>query len=138
MRPGPLIRRLFGPYERGLTEAYRRIFVELDDFPHHLRLWVPEAKKILEVGCGEGAMTERLVRAYPDAVVTGIDMTPNLGRLFRGDRDRVLFLTKSVQDTARDEPASFDLVILCDVLHHVAFLEREQFMVAMQFTEKRR
>jgi len=66
MRPGPLIRRLFGPYERGLTEAYRRIFVDLDDFAHHLRSWVPEAKKILEVGCGEGAMTfSRRSRSRP-------------------------------------------------------------------------
>jgi 2-polyprenyl-6-hydroxyphenyl methylase/3-demethylubiquinone-9 3-methyltransferase len=76
-------------------------------------------------------MTERLVRAYPDAVVTGIDITPNVGRLFCGDRGRVLFLRKSVQDSARDEPASFELVILCDVLHHVALLEREQFLAAI-------
>jgi 2-polyprenyl-6-hydroxyphenyl methylase/3-demethylubiquinone-9 3-methyltransferase len=54
-----------------------------------------------------------------------------VGRLFRGDRDRVLFLRKSVQDTARDEPASFELVIVCDVLHHVALLEREQFLAAI-------
>jgi len=32
MRPGPLIRRLFGPYEREITEAYRRLFIDLDEF----------------------------------------------------------------------------------------------------------
>jgi hypothetical protein len=31
MRPGPLIRRLFSPYERDVAEAYRHIFVDLDD-----------------------------------------------------------------------------------------------------------
>ena len=32
MRPGPLIRRLFGPYEHAIAEVYRRIFVDLDEF----------------------------------------------------------------------------------------------------------
>src|ERR1700737_3902722 len=66
MRPGPLIRRSFGPYERVITEAYRRVFTKLDDFIGLVLVWVPQARRILEVGCGEGAITERLVEAYPD------------------------------------------------------------------------
>jgi SAM-dependent methyltransferase len=119
MRPGPFIRRLLGPCERQITEAYRRIFTDLDDFAGCLQEWVPRATRILEIGCGEGAMTERLVRGYPGATITAIDITPNIGRLFRGDASRVTFIGKSVEDVAWDEPASFDLAILCDVLHHV-------------------
>jgi 2-polyprenyl-3-methyl-5-hydroxy-6-metoxy-1,4-benzoquinol methylase len=119
MRPGPLIRRLFGPFEREITEAYRRIFIDLGDFADRLQAWVPQAARILEVGCGEGAMTERLVHAYPDARIIAIDVAANIGRLFRGDATRVTFLRKSVEDVARAMPASFDLVVLCDVLHHV-------------------
>jgi len=48
MRPGPLIRRLFGPYERQVAEAYKRLFVDLDDFADLLRLWVPHPGRILE------------------------------------------------------------------------------------------
>jgi SAM-dependent methyltransferase len=76
MRPGPLIRGLFGPYERAITEAYRRLFVDLDDFVDRLQVWVPQPCRILEVGCGEGAMTERLSAAYPAATVTGTDINP--------------------------------------------------------------
>jgi len=128
MRPGPLIRGLFGRYELAITETYRRLFVDLDDFTDRLQDWVPRPHRILGVGCGEGAMTERLSRAYPDATVTGIDITPRIGRLFRGDATRVRFFRKSVEDVARDEPASFDLVVLCDVVHHVPPLERQPLL----------
>jgi 2-polyprenyl-3-methyl-5-hydroxy-6-metoxy-1,4-benzoquinol methylase len=119
MPPGPLIRRLFGPYERTVTEVYRRVFIELDDFVDRLQFWVPHPCRILEVGCGEGAMTERRVKAYADATVTAIDITPKVGRLYQGDTARVTFLQQSVDNVARQAPASFDLVVLCDVLHHV-------------------
>jgi hypothetical protein len=36
----------------------------------------------LEVSVGEGAMTEHLFRAYPDATVTAIDITPNAQQRF--------------------------------------------------------
>ena len=61
MRPGLLIRRFVGPYERGFTKAYPKFFVDLDNFADCLHVWVPQPSRILEVGCGEGAMTERLV-----------------------------------------------------------------------------
>jgi trans-aconitate methyltransferase len=38
--------------------------------------WCPHPKRILEVGCGEGSMTERLVVAFPGATLTPIDITP--------------------------------------------------------------
>jgi hypothetical protein len=40
MRPGPLIRRLFGPYERQVAEAYKRLFVDLDDFADRSGRWL--------------------------------------------------------------------------------------------------
>lgn len=131
MRPGPLIRRLFGPYERAVTEAYRKLFVDLDDFVGHLQVWVPQARRILEVGCGEGGITERLTGAYPEARITAIDINPNLGRLFRGDASRVTFLRKSVEDVAGEQPAFFDLVVLCDVLHHVPPSDRQSLLSAI-------
>jgi 2-polyprenyl-6-hydroxyphenyl methylase/3-demethylubiquinone-9 3-methyltransferase len=131
MRPGPLIRRLFGPYERGVAEAYRRIFVDLDELAGLMSTWVPKAQKILEVGCGEGAMTERIVRIYPAAAVTAIDISPNVGRLFRGRTSAVTFSQETVENVACREPGSFDLVVLADVIHHVPLDLRRSLIGAM-------
>jgi 2-polyprenyl-6-hydroxyphenyl methylase/3-demethylubiquinone-9 3-methyltransferase len=83
-----------------------------------VRQWAP-AEAILEVGCGEGALVGRLARTYPEARITGIDITPRVGRLFRSDRGRIEFLQQSVQAFAAARPESFDLVVICDVMHHV-------------------
>ena len=132
MRPGPLIRKLFGRYEHGVAEAYRRIFIDLDDFAKVTRHWVPDANRILEVGCGEGAMTERIVRTYPNATVTSIDITPNVGRLYRGPKERVTFCQETIEALAAREPASYDLVILADVMHHVPQEIRDSLMAAIR------
>ena len=119
MSIGPFIRHLFGPYERQIAEAYRSIYVDIDSYVAGVRQWVPEAARILEVGCGEGAVSERLVTAYPGAEIVGIDITPNVGRLYRGPMGRVHFLQATVQDHAAASPGRYDLVVLADVLHHV-------------------
>jgi len=131
MRPGPLIRRCFGPYERAISEAYRKIFVDLDELAGIMSRWVPRAQKILEVGCGEGLMTERIVRTYPGASVMAIDISPYTGRLFRGDTSSVTFCTEPVESVASRERASFDLVILADVLHHVPHNARPSLLSAV-------
>jgi SAM-dependent methyltransferase len=81
---GPFARRMFGPYEHWVAETYRKMFIDLDDFAGLMKSWAPNAQRILEVGCGEGAMTERITHMYPSAHVTAIDITPKLGRLYRG------------------------------------------------------
>jgi 2-polyprenyl-3-methyl-5-hydroxy-6-metoxy-1,4-benzoquinol methylase len=131
VHPGPLIRRLFGRYEHGVAEAYRRIFVDLDDLARLMREWVPQAQRILEVGCGEGAMTERLARTYPAASINAVDVTPRVGRLYRGPAAAVSFCRENVEDIARRSPASFDLVVLADVMHHVPPDSRRSLMVAI-------
>ena len=116
---GPVIRRAFGPFEHLITAAYRSIYVDLDDYVDSVHDWVPEAREILEVGCGEGAVTERLVVAYPNARITAIDITPRVGRLYRGHSDRVRFRQCTVQEIASQQPGAFDLAMIADVMHHV-------------------
>ena len=125
MPVGPLVRRAFGPFEHRITEAYRSIYVDLDDYVAAVREWIPHARQILEVGCGEGAVTERLAAAYPDARITAIDITPRIGRLFRGSADRVAFRQCTVQEVAAETPDRFDLVMIADVVHHVPIALRE-------------
>jgi 2-polyprenyl-3-methyl-5-hydroxy-6-metoxy-1,4-benzoquinol methylase len=131
MPVGPLVRQLFGPYERSVAEAYRHIFVDLDAFARLVHDWVPQPRNILEVGCGEGAMTERITKTYPSASVTAIDISPRVGRLFRGSTSKVTFCKETVESVAARNPASFDLIILADVIHHVPAGLRESLMSAI-------
>lgn len=134
MSLGPLVRSMFGPYERQISEAYRGIYFDLDSFVCCAKQWRPTAGRLLEVGCGEGAVTERLKSAYPQAEITAIDISPRLGRLYQGPRDAVRFIQCNVQDIAAAEAGRYDLVVLCDVLHHVPLHLRRNLLDAIRMT----
>jgi len=118
MSIGALVRRSMGPLERPVANLYRGLFVNID----HLATTIKNncsATRILEIGGGEGAMTEQLLDKYPNAKIISIDIAPTIGRLFRGDASRVQFLQTSIEKFAKTQPDKFDLIIICDVLHHV-------------------
>jgi 2-polyprenyl-6-hydroxyphenyl methylase/3-demethylubiquinone-9 3-methyltransferase len=119
MAIGSFVRRMFGPHERLVSELWRSAFIDLDMFIAQVRDWTPSAHNILEIGCGEGAGTQRLAAAYPDATILAIDIADNLGRLYDGRAEGVTFRQITVQQLARTEAAQFDLIIMCDVLHHI-------------------
>ena len=129
---GPAVRRLFGRHEHRVAALYRAIFVDIDAYARQIGDWVPGARRILEVGCGEGAVTEQLARVYPDADILAIDITPRVGRLYRGRRERVAFAQTTVQQVAAERPGGFDLVILSDVLHHVPATMRRELLAAVR------
>jgi 2-polyprenyl-3-methyl-5-hydroxy-6-metoxy-1,4-benzoquinol methylase len=134
---GGSIRRLFGPYERQVSERYRSIYLDVDAYVATLRAWVPDPRRVLEVGCGEGVVSERLVALYPNAEIVAIDITPNVGRLYAGPPDRVRFAETTVEAFAAREQGKFDLIVLADVIHHVppgtarqSILETIKFLLA--------
>ncbi len=115
---GPVIRQMLGPFERPISELYRSIFVDLNALVHQIRQWT-SASNILELGCGEGAIAERVVKEFPQAHFTGIDITPRVGRMFQGDFSRVTFKQQAIHDFAAENPSFFDLLLVCDILHHI-------------------
>ena len=131
---GPAVRRLFGRHEHRVAALYRSVFLDIQDYADRIGAWVPTARQVLEVGCGEGAVTEQLARLYPTAEILAIDVTPSVGRLYRGGRDHVRFVQTTVQAIAADRPAQFDLVILSDVLHHVPQDLRRELLHAVRET----
>jgi 2-polyprenyl-3-methyl-5-hydroxy-6-metoxy-1,4-benzoquinol methylase len=132
MKIGPLVRRMFGRYERQVSDAYRSIYIDVDAFIAQVHQWKPNAQKILEVGCGEGAVTQRLRAAYAGAEITAIDITPRLGRLYQGPLEGVRFVCCGVQDISATEAGQYDLVVLCDVLHHVPVAFRQGLLDAIR------
>jgi len=119
MSIGSSVRRMFGRYEQPISDLWRAGFIDLDHFFAQLRSCVPSASRILEIGCGEGAGTGRLARAYPDASILAIDIAPNLGRLYRGPEGNVSFRQVAVTDLVKTDAERFDLIVMCDVLHHI-------------------
>jgi 2-polyprenyl-3-methyl-5-hydroxy-6-metoxy-1,4-benzoquinol methylase len=127
---GPTIRSLFGCHEKYVSGLYRRLFVDLWLAVKEIEA-ISSPKTILEIGCGEGALTEVLARCYPKAHIVGTDISPQVGRLFEGDRSNVTFVQKTTQDFELTNKLTFDLVVICDVMHHVSQdLHREMLAFA--------
>ena len=124
---GPVIRQMLGPLERPISEAYRSIFVDLTAFVGQIQQW-SSASNILELGCGEGAVVERLVTGFPKASITGIDITPRVGRMFKGDSTRVIFKQQDIKDFAPENLETFDLLIMSDIMHHIPWEVHEKLL----------
>lgn len=58
-------------YEEGST-------VQQQAIEHLLPLLPPSAKRILEVGCGTGLLTRRLMVLYPEAYLEAMDLAPRM------------------------------------------------------------
>lgn len=125
---GPLIRRAFGRHERRISEIYRGMFVDLDAFVASIRSNIAAPRTVLEIGCGDGMVTERLARAFPHATLTGIDICAQPGRLCRGNFARVRFLRTSPRELDAAEGTQYELVIISDVLHHVPHQDWQHFL----------
>jgi SAM-dependent methyltransferase len=78
---------------------------------------------LVDLGCGSGSLTVRLLEAFPDAQVIGIDIDPTLLPLaqLRTARfgERVRFIQKDLRDPAWTEifPKPVDAVVSATALH---------------------
>jgi 2-polyprenyl-6-hydroxyphenyl methylase/3-demethylubiquinone-9 3-methyltransferase len=129
---GIRIRHRLGRWEAPAARLYRSLFVDLRALADQLAAGRAEAglqaKRILEVGCGDGAFGQELTRAFPGADYLGIDIAATAGRLFRGDPARCAFRVVSARELLAEDPEPFDLVCLVDVLHHVPAEQRPELL----------
>ena len=72
-------------------------------------------KRVLELGMGTGETTRRLLEAYPDAWVIGLDSSPDMVFRAREDYDEVQLAR--IEDPLPDGP--WDLVIGVLTVHHL-------------------
>jgi 2-polyprenyl-3-methyl-5-hydroxy-6-metoxy-1,4-benzoquinol methylase len=128
MAIGYFIRQLLGPLESPISNFYRSVFIDITAFVSCIQKWIPEANNIIELGCGEGAITERLIQTYKNACITGIDISPQVGRMYRGDRSRVIFKQQTIKDFIQDNAANFDFLVISDVMHHVPWTMHEDLL----------
>jgi ubiquinone/menaquinone biosynthesis C-methylase UbiE len=127
---GQLARKVLGPrYFKPLGDAWRACFVSLarvvESVPN-----LPSHAHVLEVGGGEGQLMNALCARFPHVQATLIDISAVAGSaLVAGVRERVELLggmtVRQYAELARPAP---DLVVLCDVLHHVPPRQRATFL----------
>ncbi|GAA2736168.1 class I SAM-dependent methyltransferase [Streptomyces nogalater] len=84
---------------------------------------VGTAPRVLDLACGTGSITARLLRRFPEATSTGVDLDPALLAIahgtFDGD-DRVRLVTADLKDpgwTAKLPYDSYDAVLTATALH---------------------
>ncbi|MEE1757270.1 class I SAM-dependent methyltransferase [Streptomyces sp. SP18CS02] len=84
---------------------------------------VGPAPRVLDLACGTGSITDRLLKRFPGAVSTGVDLDPALLAIaegyFAGD-ERVTFVRADLKDPAwvRALPYdSYDAVLTATALH---------------------
>lgn len=131
-RIGPAVRARLGKWEIPAADAYRSVFINLEDCATLLHSLWPDTTRILEVGCGDGSFAERLLAKFPEATYTGVDIAESPGGLFRGDTSRATFESISSSDFLARSPETYDLVVVVDVLHHVPPALREQVLRDMR------
>jgi len=127
MTIGELARRILGPLTDPVARIYRSYFVDLDDFAGRLAS-VEGVSNLLEIGCGDGHFCQALAAVFPDASILGIDIAADPGGLYRGRVEGVEFRQTTTEELAGERARRFDLVVLCDVLHHVPPEERVGLM----------
>ena len=78
------------------------------------------AKRLLDVGCGEGELTEQLARTLPDGEVLGLDRPSKKldGCWKRIDQPNLTFVTGSATDLPFGDD-EFDVVTAIEVLEHI-------------------
>ncbi|WP_435058822.1 class I SAM-dependent methyltransferase [Streptomyces sp. bgisy060] len=79
--------------------------------------------RVLDLACGTGSITDRLLKRFPEATSTGVDLDPALLAIaegsFAGDQ-RVTFVAADLKDptwTARLPHGSYDAVLTATALH---------------------
>ncbi|GHG37748.1 class I SAM-dependent methyltransferase [Streptomyces zaomyceticus] len=79
--------------------------------------------RVLDLACGTGSITDRLLKRFPESTATGVDLDPALLAIaegyFAGD-ERVTFVTADLKDpawAARLPHDSYDAVLTATALH---------------------
>ncbi len=104
----PVARRLMAGFDRGMFELLARAH--------------PVAS-VLEVGCGEGHVTAKLARFFPEAEIVGTDFSDEIIDIARREHPDIRFEKQSVYEISR-RAARPDLVVMSEVLEHLEDPER--------------
>lgn len=95
--------------------------------------WAPSnPKRILEIGCGIGATSWRMARAWPQAEVIGADVSPTSIEVAKTcfQRQNLSYRAGLIKEGALE--GKFDLILLMDVYEHIAVEDRASIHAAIK------
>jgi 2-polyprenyl-3-methyl-5-hydroxy-6-metoxy-1,4-benzoquinol methylase len=127
--PGKIARRVLGRYFEPVGNLYRRFFVDLDKVVAYLDQNIPANTKVLDIGGGDGAVIDRLLNRRPDLKITMCDLAPDIGK-FLSARNRAKIRLFPATDFIKVK-GEFEVVTVCDVVHHVPVAERAAFFESL-------
>lgn len=123
--------------DKAAVEQYydARVAEKLSDFTHPLpRIeaaietlaeWAPAApRRVLEIGCGVGATSWRMARAWPQAEVIGTDISPGSIAVAQACFRRPNLRYQKFSTSDGSLTGQFDLIVMMDVYEHVPPAER--------------
>jgi SAM-dependent methyltransferase len=91
---------------------------------------IADGHRVLDVGCGYGAVARSIARAHPQSAVTGMDLNGlRLAQARAADNPPNLSFVKG-DATLEVPPGSWDIVVLSNVLEHVT--DRIEFLKGLQ------
>jgi SAM-dependent methyltransferase len=73
--------------------------------------------RILDIGCGYGRLSLPLVKKFPQAQISGMDISPNYVKLYRKNTGRDAFI--GAVDAIPPEIGTFDYIIVVTVLMYL-------------------
>jgi len=113
----------FGSYDRFESQ---RNFHDLSTILFLINSHVPKAKKMLELGCGPGWLSNFLSKMEYD--VSGADISPGMidvaKRKAREEKLNTDFFVNDIENIVENQVGKNDVVIFYDALHHCSNDER--------------
>jgi ubiquinone/menaquinone biosynthesis C-methylase UbiE len=75
--------------------------------------------RVLDVGCGTGALLDQLSRSYPQARLTGVDPVPEMLAVARTRLSADVDLREGWAERLPFPDESFDVVVSCNMFHYI-------------------
>ena len=109
-------------YESGHAGIYEMC---KDDYPQYYPVGARAVFRLLDVGCGTGAVIELLHGKHPGARYVGLDLTPDMIAVAKAKGlDGCEFVVGRTRRTCPSRPASSDAVLTSNSFHHYPNSER--------------
>jgi SAM-dependent methyltransferase len=95
--------------------------------------WAPaNPRRVLEIGCGIGATSWRMARAWPNAEVIGADISPGSLAVASACFQRPNLRYRAGPITTGALEGEFDLIVMMDVYEHIAPSQRAELHAAIR------